>query len=128
MLLKYWFYNSLVCGGLQNAKHSIILLNWGDFCPLGDIWQYLWIFLTITMGRVVRGYSLVISQCIAQLPSKRIIWPKISIALGDVKLLSNVLSCKASNVNTMFFRLIFILGSVILISSIHLEELNSDLI
>lgn len=52
VFLKYRFYHSLMCGGLQNAKHCLIVLNWSDFSPGGYLAMFVDI-LTVTMGRVL---------------------------------------------------------------------------
>lgn len=37
-----------------------VVINWGQFCPLGDIWEYLEIFCVVkTGGWVATGISRV---------------------------------------------------------------------
>ena len=38
-----------VCGHTLKA----VVLNWGQFCPLGSIWRYLETLLVVTAGRGV---------------------------------------------------------------------------
>ena len=65
--------------------YNVVVLNQGQFCSPGDIWQCLETFLVITTGRLLLapsgwspGMLLNILQCTGQLPTQRSILSKIS--------------------------------------------------